>query len=140
MFEMKLSEDEIKRRMPVWQALSDLWLDTELQDNDIEYIARVSAESGYSLAELKHIYLEEVAPAVHYNMFVSAFGVGGEWGAFNSEWLKEEILKTIDRNSFFSRLPVIRNIRRGYMTLCVKEPWKQVEDILVQKYNDKGLK
>ncbi len=132
---MKLSEDETKRRMPVWDEISRLWLDTELQDFNINGIARELAKSGYSLAELKYIYLEEVAPAVHFNL--SMFSVGGVWTGFNSEWLKEEILKTIDRNSFFSRLPIIRNIRHGYMTLSVKKLWKQVEDILVQKYNCK---
>src|SRR4051812_21049006 len=40
--------EDLRRRRPVWEALSDLFLDTQLQEHDFRYIARVVAESGYT--------------------------------------------------------------------------------------------
>ena len=39
-------ETEIDRRKPVWAALSELWLDTELTDDDLHRIADVMKRSG----------------------------------------------------------------------------------------------
>ncbi|WP_176538975.1 hypothetical protein [Rhizobium sp. J15] len=43
---------EVQRRLPVWHAMSDLFLDTELQARDYRRIAKVLAGSAYSRAEL----------------------------------------------------------------------------------------
>src|SRR5437870_3451900 len=39
-------EADLQHRRPVWEALSELFLDTELQDYDFGFIARILAESG----------------------------------------------------------------------------------------------
>lgn len=44
---------EIERRKPVWAALSKLWLDTELEEHDLQRIAGVMKRSGYSINELR---------------------------------------------------------------------------------------
>jgi hypothetical protein len=41
-------ETEIERRKPVWAALSELWLDAELDEDDLQRIAGVMKRSGYS--------------------------------------------------------------------------------------------
>jgi hypothetical protein len=61
-----------RRRQPVWTALSELWLDTALAAADLERIARVALDSGYSLEELEDISLCEVAPVVSGNLRVPA--------------------------------------------------------------------
>jgi hypothetical protein len=61
-------EAEIERRKPVWAALSDLWLDTELKDDDLQRTAGVMKRSEYSINELRDIYLLEVAPVVFPNL------------------------------------------------------------------------
>jgi hypothetical protein len=40
---------ELQSRAPVWEALSDFWLDTELVDFEFDYIARVISDSPYSI-------------------------------------------------------------------------------------------
>ncbi|MBL1321872.1 MAG: hypothetical protein COA63_012545 [Methylophaga sp.] len=53
---------DLEKRKLLWTAFSDLWLDTEISQMTLNYIAREVKQSGYSLAELKHIYQHEVAP------------------------------------------------------------------------------
>jgi len=51
-------EAEIERRKPVWLVLSELWLDTELTEDDLQRIAGVMQSSGYSVPQLREIYRE----------------------------------------------------------------------------------
>jgi hypothetical protein len=80
---------EIDRRRPVWLALSDLFLDTELQDSNHQYIARILAESGYADEELESILYREVFPVCIGNLM----SLAGEWAGFPLEWLEERILR-----------------------------------------------
>ncbi len=48
-------------------ALSELWLDTELSAEDLQRVARVMADSDLSIAQLRRVYLVEVAAAVSPN-------------------------------------------------------------------------
>jgi hypothetical protein len=41
-----IDDAEIERRKPVWAALSELWLDTELAEDDLRRIAGVMEASG----------------------------------------------------------------------------------------------
>ena len=45
-------------REDVWLALSELWLDNQLQDSSHRHIARVLLASGLPVEELRLIYLE----------------------------------------------------------------------------------
>ena len=74
-------ETEIERRKPVWAALSELWLDTELTHDDLQRIAGVMKRSSYSLSQLRDIYLFEVAPVVFGNLLT----VAGTWSGCDEE-------------------------------------------------------
>ena len=80
--------EDIQRRRPVWEALSELFLDTELQEYDFARVSRVLAESGYTNEELHSILFREVFPACVPNLHHPA----GAWTGFNTNWLEEEIL------------------------------------------------
>ncbi|MFK7896135.1 MAG: hypothetical protein AB8G23_09885 [Myxococcota bacterium] len=73
-------------RKPVWSALSELWLDTELEAYDHARIAEVLAESPFSTAELKEIEGFEVAPVLWPNLA----SVAGEWAGWNDEELHQK--------------------------------------------------
>jgi hypothetical protein len=81
--EKTLSPQELQSRTPVWEALADFWLDTELVDFQFDQIARVIAASPYSMAEVRDIHDYEVAPAVSANLA----SVAGEWAGFDTGWL-----------------------------------------------------
>lgn len=78
--------DEAQRR-PVWIALADLYLDTELQDDDFRRIAAVCAASSFSWSEILLINYNEVAPALWFNLQE----IAGEWAGWDEEWLVTRI-------------------------------------------------
>ena len=89
---LPLAED-IQRRRPVWEALSDLFLDTELGEPHLRHIARVVAASGYTEAEVEEILYGEVFPVCIWNMR----SVAGEWAGFDVDWLQGRILANAGR-------------------------------------------
>ena len=113
-----MTNEEIELREPIWLALSELWLDTELTERDLDSIASVMAESKYSLRELRGIYLYEVAPVVYSNLL----NVAGEWAGFNEEWLygkiKEEMRRSSPARRFFHRL------KKPLMTYATERHWR----------------
>lgn len=76
-----LSEAEILRRLPLWIAFSDLYLDTETGDSTYAAIARACHQSGYARQELRAILFDEVGPAFCGNLLQ----VAGEWAMFSAE-------------------------------------------------------
>ena len=84
---IQFSETELQRRRPVWQALSDLFLDTETRPA-VPAAAQVCEASQYSIDELNIIWRHEVSPVLAPNLL----SVAGEWAFFDPEWLEETIL------------------------------------------------
>ena len=87
-----LSEAEILRRRPVWQALSLLWLDNEVS-GFYNHIVEVLQQSAYSIDSLEQIYLLEVGPVVYTNLLQ----VAGEWQGFDSDWLEKRIMERLNK-------------------------------------------
>lgn len=85
---MLLSTLELERRRPVWEAFSDLYLDTETRWY-LPRIAWVAARSGYPWVTLEGILRYEVGPVVSHNLLE----VAGEWAMFDPEWLEGQILQ-----------------------------------------------
>ncbi len=84
---MKATAAQIDERMPVWEALSEFFLDTELQAKDLEWIANTLASSPYPEKELSEILFHEVYPPCKWNMLSPA----GEWAGFHRDWIKEKM-------------------------------------------------
>lgn len=80
--------DHVATRAPVWSALSEFYLDTELDERDHQGIAEVLVQSGYSVDQLEEILYREVHPVLATNLL----SVAGEWAGFDAEWLKDRIL------------------------------------------------
>lgn len=53
-------EQDIENRLPVWEACSALYLDTELDPADHKRIGTICARSPYTAAELDTIMFNEV--------------------------------------------------------------------------------
>ena len=70
-----MTKEELQRRKPVWEAMSDLFLDTETRWS-VPYVARRCAESGYDDELLERIFWAEVFPEAIPNLLQ----VAGEWG------------------------------------------------------------
>lgn len=114
----ELSPAEVSERLPVWEAISELWLDTEQGEAGLRYIAQRLAQSGYSLSELEDIYRVEVAPVVHENLRQ----VAGEWAGFSREWLQKAVLRHLAEPNHRARA----ERQQAYMTELVADDWRQV--------------
>ncbi len=133
MIAMLVEDLDLSRRRPVWEAISDLWRDTELQEYEADYIAKVLAQSRYSIKELHEIYAFEVAPVVWAN-FLSA--VPSVWAGFDIEWLTKEIINNIERQrkSKAYRCYVRNKVGVRMRTWVVKGDWGKVLKVLESKY------
>jgi hypothetical protein len=83
-----LSEDEAARRLPVWVALSRVFLDTELTPSDYHAIATAINEADFPKDEARSIFTGEVAPAFAANLHV----VAGEWAGWPDDYVRERVL------------------------------------------------
>jgi len=110
-----MSPEDLKRRRPVWDAMSDLFLDTETRW-DVPLVARICADSDYDDATLERIFWVEVFPEAIPNML----SIFGEWGALD---LPEASL--ISRAKL-GRMPWVRQYLWGRM---VKSEWRAALDI-----------
>lgn len=90
---MNPASAELEQRRPVWNALSELFLDTELQPYEYQWIAEVLAKSVYTEKELEWILQYEVAPILSANLLSGA----GEWDGFDQDWLAAQIQSCSER-------------------------------------------
>ncbi|MEO1220470.1 MAG: hypothetical protein AAFY42_03850 [Pseudomonadota bacterium] len=103
-----LSDAEISRRLPLWIALSDTLLDTELSEGRYRQIAHVIAKSGFSPDEALMIFREDVVPAFAINLLSTA----GEWTGWPDDYVRERVLEA--RKSRVSRALLTRIFRRYF--------------------------
>lgn len=88
-------ELNIEERIPIWVALSEFYLDTELQDSGFRHIANKVIESPYTFGEVKTIDKYEVFPVLQPNLL----NVAGEWAAFDEKWLVSRIVASIEKRN-----------------------------------------
>jgi len=88
---------EIYRREPVWVALSQFYLDTELDDLQLLDIFKVIQESPYSIEEARKIDMLELYPVLKFNIFTTA----GESEGFDEEWLIDKLTDRFKGNLIF---------------------------------------
>ena len=119
---MKSSADDLERRRPVWKAMSEFFLDTELDAEAFERIAGVISESGYSVAELEHILWRELCPILGYN----CAPIAGVWNGFDPEWVERKILA--GPPGFLKRW-------ESYLVggRVARHPWEKVKKILGER-------
>lgn len=114
---------DIKSRKPVWEALSTLFLDTDVS-LDRQYRSKILASSKFSLDELDKILKNEVYPVCAIN-FIDPAGV---WEGFNPDWLEEEILKKISKKTLIP--PFIPNLKIGY-DFFIKSEWEETKKVIL---------
>ena len=114
-------------RVAAWQALSELFLDTELDDADISAIARRLDATGFSVPELERIYEQEVAPVCWRNLRALP---GGAWSGFEKKWLVEAIQRQRGSRGVLDRLPGVSRLRLRRLTALSRVDWERVKQLL----------
>lgn len=82
-------------------AISDLFLDTPVDDDDFVRLRDQLRSTGSPLRELDDIYCDEVAPVLHRNLKSPA----GVWSGFDAAWLDGEIQKRARSRGFAPLAP-----------------------------------
>lgn len=107
-----MTPDELARRKPVWTAMSDLFLDTEVRWN-VPTVALACAQSAYDVPTLDRIFWREVFPEAIGNLLQ----VAGEWLALQ---LSPEALA---RRAEADEEPRMLRLASGWM---VEREWRAV--------------
>ena len=112
---------DLENRKPVWLALSDFYLDTELQASDFRSIAATLIESPYSWEELRKIDKYELFPVLQPNLL----SVAGEWAGFNEAWLVGTVSASLSKRNALKRIG-IELFYFSFKWMC-KPYWKKLK-------------
>ena len=115
------AQADIAARQSVWEALSDLFLDTDTSLSR-QWRAKQLAGSPYSIEQLEFILVEEVYPVCKYNLW----SVAGVWDGFNPEWLKTKILARLG-----SPFRVLHALNLGRLTVHASSEWRATKKEIV---------
>ena len=106
-------EHDLANRRPVWEALSALFLDTDVSTSR-DWRARQLAASHYTIEHLERILIEEVCPVCQSNLHA----VAGVWTGFDAEWLEATILSRRR-----SRWPLFEALRSRARKAALPAEW-----------------
>lgn len=107
-------------RLKIWRSLSDVFLDTEIEDHVFAYIARTVAECGLSLSETEDILWYEVYPVLEENLR----NVAGVWEGWPDSWLLQNLPAKVRPISIHGNATIIQEIK-----LC----WQRVTEAYESK-------
>ena len=117
-----LTDRDIDLRLPAWCALSELFVDMELDDLRIAWIARSLSATPFDANALDIILRREVAPFFIGNIFA------WNWTGWSPENVKEMMLGHLQRRAAWpARLaaPLLALVDKWAMS-SFEEPWLQV--------------
>jgi len=119
-----MDQSEIKRRIPVWCALSDLFLDTELQASSHRYVAKIITQSGFSSKEAEAILRDEVAPVFHVNLWT----VAGEWTSWTEKDVEEMIVERLNHPVWWQKIGWLRGLILNRVMARVEKDWQEIKN------------
>jgi hypothetical protein len=114
-------------RIAAWQALSDLFLDTDLDERDIASIARTLRATGIQNDELERIYEQEVAPVCWRNARAIP---GGVWSGFEGNELAASIARHLDERKPWDNWSIVKRWQIKRWTALTRKDWQRVRRLL----------
>jgi len=104
-----------KERLAVWRALSELFLDTEIDRSLQQSIAQTIKLSEYTLQQVEDILWAEVYPVLKQNLASTA----GIWDGWSDSWLQENLQayenpEFIRKKSIFYKTGVSNEIKQHW--------------------------
>ncbi len=113
-----MTNEEIQLRRPVWECLSRLFLDTELDERELQILSDQLGATSFTTEEIEQILRREVAPILAPNLLSPA----GVWDGFDQAWLEGSIVTRL--SSWRRLIPSLF----GYRT--VQPEWNRVRSLL----------
>lgn len=114
---------QFENRKPIWNVLSEFYLDTELQQSDYDRIAQTLKASDLDINELKAIDLFEVFPVLKGNLL----GVAGVWNGFDEKWLNENCTDCYQKKNK-AVLRFKNKVYPKFLGWMTKDHWKEIEE------------
>ncbi|WP_210545323.1 hypothetical protein [Rhodoferax sp. PAMC 29310] len=114
------SAEELAHRRPVWEALSDLFLDTDVSLIR-QWCVDILVASPCSEDELEFILIDEVYPVCKYNLL----SVAGVWSGFDLQWLESRILQRAS-----SRWKAFHSWNLGRLTVPRSMEWRATKSAI----------
>ncbi|MCX4028492.1 hypothetical protein H0A36_14155 [Endozoicomonas sp. SM1973] len=115
-----MQNNQLEQNKIVWSIISELFLDNQLRDLDLNHIAKELLKTSFTEKELNEIFYYDVAPIC----FMNLQNVAGEWEGFDKEWLFSEIQKNRNKNQIIFRLKC-KLLRSLYGSLALDQ-WAKV--------------
>lgn len=122
---IKPAAEDLAARQPVWEALSDMFLDTDTSLSR-RWRAEQLAASPYSIEQLEFILVDEVYPVCRLNLL----SVAGVWAGFDQEWLRAKILRRLG-----SRLRFLHVLNLGRLTVHLSAEWQATKQAILATRN-----
>lgn len=118
-----LAPNNLIIRRQIWLVLSELYLDTELDNTDFDRIISALKQTKLSLAAIKNIDLYEVFPLLQTNLL----SVAGEWAGFDQEWLYENCEKNYTKSHKSSMYRTRVKLYNYFFVWMRNDYWLQIE-------------
>ncbi len=109
--------------MEIWEALSNFYLDTELNEKDYDYISNILLKSKLSYSELKAIDLHEVFPTLQLNLLSPA----GEWSGFETAWLNAKCMYNHEKRISSKSFRLSNQLKNALHFWMRKKHWQEIE-------------
>lgn len=120
-----LTDEETKRRKPLWLAYSDLWFGGEKGEYEYTKIVDAMISSRYEIDRLEKICFEEVAPVMYKNLYYD------DWYTVDEDWLYEKIVSQLKKQKInpVYQLWIESAVGRFLMTRTIQDDWKKIVEL-----------
>jgi hypothetical protein len=115
-----LSAIEIEERMPLWQAFSELFRDTEMSEPEWNFLVDTLRISGLPTDMLRHILEREVAPAFYPNVL----SIAGNWTGWTEDAVRSTMLAALQSAESSPLRHWLRRLVSRHYACC---EWKKIE-------------
>lgn len=116
-----MSPEELRRRRPLWEAMADLFLDTEVRWF-VPAVGWACARSGLDEATLERIFWDEVYPEAILNLLQ----VAGDWAMLALD--EEELIRRAEHGGAPVRPDAAWMVERHWRAALALIPWLRHHD------------
>lgn len=106
-------------------AISELFLDTALDDADFLRLRDTLRATRLPPEELDAIYYDEVAPILYGNLHSTA----GVWSGFDADWLERQVRQHAQRRRF----PPLQRLQRYLVTRSTIVDWRRLRALVLSR-------
>lgn len=110
-------------------AISELFLDTSLEEEDFVRLRDILNDSKLPIDTLDLIYYEEIAPLLYQNLESTA----GEWSGFDPDWLEREISRRSTKGTI-GKILWLNKARMYWVTRTTKNDWQKLRRMLRRQF------